>query len=46
LFWAANRMREHGFGQRDAERELLSAALSSGLSESEARRTIRSAWRV
>jgi len=46
LYWAANRMRDAGFGQRDAERELLRAALASGLPELEARRTIRSAWRA
>jgi hypothetical protein len=46
LFWATCRMRDRGFGRADAERELLAAAASAGLSETEARRTVASAWRT
>jgi hypothetical protein len=46
LYWACHRMRDHGFGERDALRELLPAALHAGLTEIEIRRTIVSAWRA
>jgi hypothetical protein len=44
LFWAANRLREHGTLRED-EAALLGAAREAGLPEIEARRTIESAKR-
>jgi hypothetical protein len=50
LFWGACRFREHMWagliGRHDAEATLITAALSTGLHETEARRTIASAWRA
>ena len=43
LFWAACRLLERGMRQRDIEALLIPTALSIGLSEVEARRTIASA---
>jgi Bifunctional DNA primase/polymerase, N-terminal len=46
LFWAANRMRERGVSRSDAENRLIPAAADAGLPETEARRTLASAWRA
>ena len=43
LFWAACRLLERGMSRRDVEALLIPAAISTGLSEAEARRTISSA---
>jgi hypothetical protein len=43
LFWAANRLRDHGISQREAETLLLPIASDIGLTDHEARRTIVSA---
>jgi len=45
LFWAACRLLERGMRQRDVETLLIPAAISIGLTEGEARRTITSAQR-
>ncbi|MCS7325454.1 MAG: primase C-terminal domain-containing protein, partial [Thermoflexales bacterium] len=45
LFWAACRVAERGLALADAEALLLPAALAAGLSEREARATIRSAYK-
>lgn len=45
LFWAANRLRERGISQGEAETTLLAAAAECGLPAFEVRRTIASAWR-
>jgi hypothetical protein len=43
LFWAACRLLERGLRQRDVEALLIPPAMSTGVSEAEARRTIASA---
>jgi hypothetical protein len=43
LFWAACRLLERGMHLRDVETLLIRAAVSTGLSDFEARRTITSA---
>jgi len=45
LFAAAVEYRANGYSQSDAERELCARALADGLGESEALKTIESAWR-
>lgn len=45
LFAAAVEYRSNGFSRADAERDLVARALADGLDESEALRTIASAWR-
>ena len=44
LFWAANRLRERGTSRIEAERLLIPSATDAGLTDAEARRTIKSAW--
>jgi len=43
LFWAACRLAEHGMQRREIEALLIPIAISAGLTEIEARRTIGSA---
>lgn len=45
LYAAAIEYRSNGFSRADAERDLVARALADGLDESEALRTIASAWR-